>query len=555
MERMTSIKRERSRFPQPAVWAVFLVCTLPPVLNLCGVDFGTAASQHAAEPDTVFGSAAVDARNAAYAAMRGAFVYTLLEWTAFCIALVTVVFSVVHYFLSRDIITPVVGTALFLSGCLDGFEVLAADMITESGVHQDVFVPLAWVISRTVNALIVLAGTAPFLWQKPPPQENYGLRYILLVGVLFALMSYAIIHLLAGITSPPQVLSAVPEFVHRPLDLIPLALYLLAAGIVLPRFYRKYRSLFARGLRLSILPHIASQLYAVSSARLYDNAFNVACALKVVGYLVPLIGLLIEYSRASRARAELQTTREQLRLAHDIQMSLLPEVPPQVSALDIAGRCRFAEVVGGDYFDYLRSSEAGLMVVLADVSGHDPGASLLMANTRAYLRTLTESSDDVSLIAARVNGYLSEDAGGRRFVTMFLARFDVTRHELHYVGAGHDAWVFRQGQLTERLESTGAPLGVPGLQPAAARTVSLNAGDVVVMATDGLVEARNSSGILFGAEGLQGVVRTLKDRPAREVLDRLFAAVARHRGRVLVDDDATAVIVRVRQPTETDVQE
>lgn len=542
-QRMASLKPERSRFPRLAVWIVMLVCATPLVLNLAGVDFGTESAPPA--PDALFSGESPGEVELAYWSLRGAFVYTLLEWTAFCVALVTVVFSIVSYSLMRDIITPVVGTALFLSGCLDAFQVLAADNLTESGVRQEAFVPLAWMLSRTVNAVIVLAGTMPFLWRTPPPQAPHGLRYILLVGVLFTLMSYAMIHLLADVTAPPRVLSALPDFIHRPLELVPLALYLLAAGIVLPRFYRKHRSLFARGLRLSAFPHIVSQGYAATSAELYDNAFNVAIAMKVVGYLVPLIGLIIDYSRSYQARAELQATQEQLRLARDIQMSLLPDGAPDVPGLDVAGRCRFAEEVGGDYFDYLQSGANGLTVVLADVSGHDAGASLLMAETRAYVHALAGSLEDMALIAARVNGFLSRDARGRRFVTMFLARFDVTHRRLNYVGAGHEAYVFRDGALAERLVSTGGPLGVSGLQPLVAGASLLRTGDVVVILTDGVQETKNAAGELFGMERVEGVIRDLWQRPARELLEGLFSAVAEHRGRAAITDDATVVIVKL----------
>src|SRR5262249_11288742 len=144
-----------------------------------------------------------------------------------------------------------------------------------------------------------------------------------------------------------------PQFIRRPLDLIPFVAYLLVAGIVLPRLYRQHRSVFVRGLQVSILPHVVSQLYAVTSAELYDNAFNVARALKIIGYLVPLIGLLLDYTRAYQAHAALLAAEEQLHIAREIQLRLLPASRPQLAGWSIAGRCAFAEAIGGDYFDYL----------------------------------------------------------------------------------------------------------------------------------------------------------------------------------------------------------
>jgi hypothetical protein len=221
-----------TRFPQSVTWTVLLLCAAPPLLNLLGVDFGTDVRPFDPKDYTLLDEP--EQQILLYEALRGAFVFTLLEWTAFCIALVTVTVSFVQYFLTRDLITPIIGTALFFSGCVDAFHVLAVDQITETVTNLEQFVPWVWMLSALLNSLIVVAGTLPFLWNSRPVQANRGVRYTLLVGVLCALMSYAFVHLLAGVQEFPQILSALPDFVHRPLDLIPLVAYLLAAGIVLP---------------------------------------------------------------------------------------------------------------------------------------------------------------------------------------------------------------------------------------------------------------------------------------------------------------------------------
>jgi hypothetical protein len=529
------------RFPRSIAWSVVLLCALPPVLNLFRVDFSTV---HAPFDPQQYSFAGIDERTALfYQTLRGAFVFTLLEWTAFCIALVTVTFSFVHYFLARDIITPIVGTALFFSGSLDAFLVLAANLVTEPAAQHDQLVPFVWTISRTINAMIVVVGTAPFLWRSPRA-TSHGLRYILLVGVLCALASFAVVRFCARLEEAPRLPFAGPAFVHRPLDLVPLALYLLAAGIVLPRFYRRHRSLFARGLQVSILPHVVAQLYAVSSTELYDNAFNVASALKIVGYLVPLMGLLVDYSQSYLAQAALRAAQEELRVAHDIQRHLLPAQPPTLAGWDIAGECRFAEEIGGDYFDYLPLEDGTLRVVVADVSGHDPGASLLMANTRAYLKALSHSAQDLAETIRELNAFLCHDAGGRRFVTLLACQLAPGADGFQYVAAGHAGYLWNPDGSLRPLDTTGMPLGVSTDRNPEVRQVSgLAAGSAVLLATDGLWEAADPEGNQFGLQRVEQVLLQNHGRPAQQSLTAIFESLRQFCHSRVFKDDVTAVLV------------
>lgn len=538
------------RFPRSVVWTVAALTAAPVILNLCGADFGTQVRPF--RPIDYMFLDEAGRKALFYQTLRGVFVFSLLEWTAFCIALVTVWFSFVHYFLARDIITPIVGTALFFSGCLDAFLVLAEDMLTEEPRNLESFVPIVWTVSRCLNAAIVVAGTAPFIWRDRKQPER-GLRYMLLMGLFFALTSYAVVRFFAGIEEYPEIVSVWPEYIHRPLDLIPLAMYLLAAGILLPRVYRRHRSLFARGLQVSILPHVVAQLYAMSSAQLYDNAFNMASAMKVLGYLTPLMGLMVDYSRSYRAQAALRVAQEELRLARDIQVRLMPKAAPAVAGWDVAGRCEFAESVGGDYFDYILLEDGAVRVVVADVSGHDAGASLLMANVRATLRALSRTSDDLQDTVSRLNAFLCEDTQGRRFVTMFLCQISPKSDVIQYLGAGHAA--FRDdgdGQST-MLDATGVPLGVSADTPPACKEMSsVPEGGIILLPTDGLNEACNSSGEQFGLARVRETLSSCRGRGAQSLVDELFERVSQFTGSPTSADDVTAVAIIRTKPASGD---
>ncbi len=426
------------KFPRGWTWIVVGTTALPAVCNLCGVQFSASdinfsiAAYQIATPQ--------ERTDMLYRAVEGTFVHSLLEWTAASVAMLTAVLACVHYSLRKDLMTPIIGTALCFAGMIDVFHTLAGMHLIGSVADPAEFEPFTWTISRFFHATILVLGTAPLAFRRSPESPQHGVRFIALSAVLFGLAAYALIIICASVPVLPRAVQATP-ILKRPWALLPLGMYLLAGGITLPRLYRRYPSLFARGLQVSVIPHVVSQLYAAFDyTHPFDNGANVASFLKIVGYCVPLAGLMFDYANASKAQAQLVAAREQLNMAHDIQMSLLPRTPPRIHGFEISGECRFAETVGGDFFDFVplgdfdgelqsRPLQQGLisdaktswLTTVADVSGHDPGAAMLMANTRAYLRALAQQSHDPAVILSRLNRFVSQDVDSRRFVTMFLA--------------------------------------------------------------------------------------------------------------------------------------
>ena len=143
--------------------------------------------------------------------------------------------------------------------------------------------------------------------------------------------------------------------------------------------------------------------------------------------------------RRERKRAEetLRVNQEQFRVAREIQQRLFPKAAPQSGVFDIAGASYPAEATGGDYFDYLSMADGCVGIVVADVTGHGVGPALLMAETRAYLRTLALNGTHAGDILTRANRVLAEDVDFERFVTVFLARLDPRSQSLDYSSAGH----------------------------------------------------------------------------------------------------------------------
>jgi serine phosphatase RsbU (regulator of sigma subunit) len=321
---------------------------------------------------------------------------------------------------------------------------------------------------------------------------------------------------------------------------------MLAGGIVLPRFRQKYPSLFSHGLLVSIVPLVAGQFHAAfGRPALIVNHVNIALLLKILAYLVPLAGLVLDYVRAHQSEFLLRTTEEKLKVARRLQLGLLPQRSPEVPGFDLAGASLPADAVGGDYFDYVAVPAGRTGIVVADVSGHELGAALLLAQTRAYLRALAGAGQELEWTVGRLNEFLVQDVQHRWFVTMFYLELDPTRAAFRYAAAGHEAYVLRGGGEVERLRSTSPPLGVlEGTALACGPEVLLAPGDVVLVTTDGITEAHDRHREMFGVARLHEVVAKHRARPAREIVDEVLAAVAAHTGGGAQLDDMTVVVAK-----------
>ncbi len=537
---------QRVALPRSVVATILILTALPLLLNLLGVSFSAVkAPTENLDDEVLF----VHQLEVLQEVTKGEFIHSLLEWSAFSVALFTAVLAYTHYHVARDVATPVIGTALFFSGMVDAFRTLAADRVIPTIVDLDQFVPFTWAISRTINVVFLIAGMAPFVWKKLPGRlrpRDTGLRFILLSSVLYGLIAYAIIHVCAVAPSLPKAIYPQAKAAYRPWDLGPLFLYLFAGVAVFPRFNRFQPSLFSHAIMLSVIPSVAAQMHAAFLSRqLYDNDFNISLYLKIVANVVPMAGLILDYTRAYRNEVTLQLTEEKLRVARNVQLGLLPQSAPSVAGFDIAGASLPAEAVGGDYYDYLPMSDGCLGVVVADVSGHEIGGAILMAQTRAYLRALAQTRADIGGILNRLNRFLLEDVQHKWFVTLFFARLNPKASSFSYAAAGHAGYFYSHDAADETLIATTTPLGIDEterIQFAPERP--MEAGDVLLLLTDGIPDARSASGKYLGMERVAEIVKENRQRTSREIVGKVIEAVKDFSGNGVLFDDVTVVVVK-----------
>jgi phosphoserine phosphatase RsbU/P len=189
-------------------------------------------------------------------------------------------------------------------------------------------------------------------------------------------------------------------------------------------------------------------------------------------------------------------------------------------------------------------------IVIADASGHGIGPALLATETRAYLRALSLTHADIDRIAVLVNRRLGEAIGEDYFVTLLLARLDPGTRSLVYTSAGHTTGFLLNpaGHVKRVLRSTGFPLGLfPDDNFPIARALALEPGDLVLLLTDGVVEACAPDDTTFGFQRAIDIVRVYREATAAQIVDNLYHAVRAFSHNLPQIDDITVVLVKARE--------
>ena len=256
---------------------------------------------------------------------------------------------------------------------------------------------------------------------------------------------------------------------------------------------------------------------------------------------------IIENARLYEEERNLIRMREELRVAERIQTGLLPGKPPKVDGYELAGMSIPAQSVGGDYFDYLTVDSTHVAVCVADVSGKGLPASLLMSNVQAALRSRVSAGESPADCLAAVNGLLRRSMNRGSFVTMVYGILDAESHHFTFANAGHNRPLLKRSDgSVEKLKTAGLALGLVTDPVFPLDTVQLDPGDELLLYSDGITEAMNTSGEEWGEERLRSFLSGHKATVADELLKELTATVGLHRASAPQQDDMTLVFVRRR---------
>jgi phosphoserine phosphatase RsbU/P len=285
--------------------------------------------------------------------------------------------------------------------------------------------------------------------------------------------------------------------------------------------------------------------------RLGEDAFT-AGDRKLVAAIANQIGAAIENARLVAQDLGQQRVRRELELARDLQLKLLPSALVVAARADVAARCRQAESVGGDFYNLLNLRGDRIGVMIGDVTSHGFSAALIMALVMAASGIHAESAETPAEVLRRIEESLTDElASTEMFLTVFYAVVDPKALRITFANAGHPHAFLVSANTGEarRLEATRPPLG---LATAAGEDVVLpwaRREALLCLFTDGVTEAVGAGGggggARFGEERVLGHVARLKDRPARDIVEAIYADLAGFTGGAAATDDRTVVILKV----------
>ena len=254
--------------------------------------------------------------------------------------------------------------------------------------------------------------------------------------------------------------------------------------------------------------------------------------------------LLKAYDQLEETTTAKERIESELRIARDIQMSMVPNDFPKYEGLDMYAEMNPAKEVGGDLYGYVLQGSR-LHFCLGDVSGKGVPASLFMSQSARLFRTLAAEGLSPADIAVRMDKGLTENNKQMMFVTMFIGLLHLDTGRLDYCNCGHNPPVL-DGQFLE-MEYENQPLGLWEDDPFEGETIDDIRGRQLLIYTDGLNEAENQEKELLGSARLLELMADTKSLSSREVIDKLKAAVEQHRAGADPNDDLTLMCITLKQ--------
>ncbi len=243
---------------------------------------------------------------------------------------------------------------------------------------------------------------------------------------------------------------------------------------------------------------------------------------------------------------QIHALENDLELAAKVQHQLLPGYIPSLPGIQIALHAEPARIVGGDYYDFFQYNSGNAQgIALADVMGKGLPASILMSNLQASLRILGPEHDELHALAVRLNELFRYNLTLIRFITIFLVKLDADAGILHYCNAGHNPplwWQAASGSI-RWLKPTGPAIGLTHDPQYTSKTLHLDSGDLLLLYTDGLIEARNPNGEEFGEQRLASYVKDHINEPGDDFLTGLQKAAKKFAGRF--HDDITLLVINI----------
>jgi len=308
---------------------------------------------------------------------------------------------------------------------------------------------------------------------------------------------------------------------------------------------------YGRGEMLSVpimwtTPSGGEPLGVVNLADRRSRQRYTAGDMKLVTAIATQIGTAIQNSRLVSASLEQQSLLQELSLAHDLQMKLLPSTDIVAPEAEVTARVVPAESVGGDFYQLFRRRDETTGVMIGDVSGHGYRAALIMALAMSASAIHAQTTEGpAEMLSALLRSLREELASTEMFISVFYAEVDPAKGRLSYANTGHPhAFVLREDGATIRLSADAPPLGMSDETPAGSSLEWNRGKDLLVLFTDGISDARNPGDERLGEERVLEIVTANHAKPTREIVDAVFEVLREHIRDARIRDDLTLVVLR-----------
>jgi len=266
---------------------------------------------------------------------------------------------------------------------------------------------------------------------------------------------------------------------------------------------------------------------------------------RLLGIIAAQSAHVIENARLYQEEQSLIRLQEEMRLAYEIQVDLLPKSQPVLPGYKIAGKSIPAKDVGGDYFDFIPDGDKILAFCLGDISGKGIPAALLMANLQATLRGQTLMGKDCKDCVSFANEILYHNTAPNKFATLFYGVIDSTKNELSYCNAGHNnPFYFSHDNKLTPLDKGGLIVGIMPSVPYEEEKIPFNSGDLLVIFSDGVTEAMNAAEEEFGEQKLIDLIIKNRHESPENLIDIIINNVKIFTSGQAQSDDITVVIVK-----------
>jgi sigma-B regulation protein RsbU (phosphoserine phosphatase) len=283
---------------------------------------------------------------------------------------------------------------------------------------------------------------------------------------------------------------------------------------------------------------------------LNENAEGMSPTIKHMNFIQTLTNIIvvaIENKRLAKENIRQEVVKKELQLAAEMQSLLLPGNLPVNKDVEMAAKYVAHHSVGGDYYDFIELNHTEFVFCVADVSGKGISAALLMSNFQANLRAIIKYTDfSLPKLIEELNTSVINSAKGERFITLFIARYNIITRKLKYINAGHNHPILTNGKEVRFLSAGCTGIGMLDQIPHIEEDeVFVAPNSLLVSYTDGLVEVENEHNDPFSLENLTSVIHRNFSMPMRELNEKLFKAVEEHKGENPFMDDTAILSLRI----------